>query len=245
MGTVKLYKLPVRCEIKKEEKTNGKKKVSVVIPAYNEQGWVGETVNTLRQLREIDEILVIDDGSIDKTAHEAGKAGAVVYRLAKNCGKSRSLFYGANLAQGEILIFIDADLRDTAVETRKLIHAIRNDEADMVIGAVNSSTKAGLGLTLTLADIAIRYYTGRKMLSPLSGQRAIKRSLWKSLSFPADGFAAEVALTIESLRKGFRVKEIPLNITHRLRGNDPSSFLHRAKQFYSIMKLLLQTGMRI
>jgi len=243
LGTTTLYKLPSRTELKKEK--TGEYSISAIIPAFNEEGWVGETVKTLCQLSEIDEIIVIDDGSTDRTAHEAGKAGAVVYRSIKNCGKSSSLYYGANIAQGDVFVFVDADLKHSAFEVKKLIHAVINDEADMAIGAVKLTAKSGLGLTLALAEHGIRYYTGRKMLSPLSGQRALKRYLWESLNFYADGFAAEVALTIESIKKGFNVKEIPLDITHRFRGNDLSSFFHRARQFYSIMKLLVQTGMRV
>jgi glycosyltransferase involved in cell wall biosynthesis len=214
--------------------------VSAIIPAYNEEGWVGKTVLALRELKEISEIIVVDDGSTDKTSFEAWNAGATVCRFSSNRGKSQALRDGADLARGEVLAFVDADLGETALEFRKLVSCVLADRADMVIASFKSTKRTGLGLVRSLAYWGIRYHTGQKMIAPLSGQRVMKRALWESLNFQADGFAAEVALTIESLRKGFRVKEIPLSMNHRSWGNDYRAFLHRGGQFYDVMKLFLQ-----
>lgn len=214
--------------------------ISAIIPAYNEEGWVGKTVEALFKLPEIDEVIVVDDGSSDKTALEALSAGAVVCRNSTNRGKSQALRDGAGISRGELLAFVDADLRDSALEVRKLILPVAADEADMTVARFNSKGKAaGLGLVKALAFWSIRLYTGQEMLAPLSGQRVIKRSLWEAIDFKAEGFAAEVALTIESIRKGFRVKEIPVEMSHRMRGNDFHSYLHRGSQFFAVMKLLL------
>lgn len=214
--------------------------VSAIIPAYNEEGWVGKTVQTLRGLNEIKEIIVVDDGSADNTYHEAREAGAEVYRFSRNRGKSQALREGARIARGEILAFVDADLGETAGEFRKLIASVLADEADMVIGCLQAPRRAGLGLVKSLAYWGIRYHTGQGMVAPLSGQRVLKRCLWDALIFQADGFAAEVALTIESLNKGFTVLEIPVQMRHRFWGNSYRAFLHRGNQFYAIMKLFWQ-----
>jgi glycosyltransferase involved in cell wall biosynthesis len=213
--------------------------VSAIVPAFNEEGWVGKTVETLQCIPEISQVIVIDDGSADNTALEAWNAGATVCRNILNRGKSQALRDGVNIARGEILVFVDADLKETALEVRKLINAILEDEADMIIAFIKSSRKAGLGLARSLAYWGIWYHTGQKMLSPLSGQRVIKRCLWESLNFQAEGFAAEVALTIESIKRGYRVKEVPVEMSHRFRGNDFKSFCHRGKQFYAIGKLFI------
>lgn len=215
--------------------------VSAIVPAYNEEGWVGKTVEALFKLPDIVEVIVVDDGSSDKTALEALSAGAIVCRNSSNKGKSQALRDGAQISRGELLAFVDADLRDSALEMCKLIQPVAADEADMTVARFNSSGKtAGLGLVKALAYWSIRLYTGQEMLAPLSGQRVIKRSLWETIDFKAEGFAAEVALTIESIRKGFRVKEIPVEMSHRMRGNDFRSYLHRGSQFFAVMKLLLR-----
>lgn len=213
--------------------------VSAIVPAYNEEGWVGETVQALRKLSEVSEVIVVDDGSTDKTSLEAREAGARVCRLDENKGKSHALRQGAALAGGEILAFVDADLGETVSEFRRLIAPVLADEMDMAIGLFRAPRRAaGLGLVKSLAYWGIRHYTGQSMAAPLSGQRVLKRCMWDALVFKAEGFAAEVALTIESISKGFRVKEIPVQMKHRCRGNGYRGFLHRGTQFYAILKQL-------
>jgi len=214
--------------------------ISAIIPAYNEEGWVGKTVQVLNELPEINEIIVVDDGSHDKTALEAWNAGATVCRFSYNRGKSQALREGVALARGDILAFVDADLGESAIKFRQLLNYVISDEADMVIASIKSSQKGGFGLVKALAYWGIRYYTGEKMICPLSGQRVLKRFLWESLNFSGEGFAAEVALTIESLKKGFKVKEVPLEINHRFWGKNYRAFLHKGEQFYDILKFFLQ-----
>jgi glycosyltransferase involved in cell wall biosynthesis len=216
--------------------------VSAIVPAFNEEGWVGKTVETLREIPEIFEIIVVDDGSTDNTAFEAWDAGATVCRSSSNQGKSQALRDGTLISRGEYLAFVDADLRESALEVKKLISAIKQDEGDMIIASVESSRKAGLGLVKSLAYWGIRYHTGIRMSTPLSGQRVLKRTVWESLKFNSEGFASEVALTIESIKKGYRVKEVPVQITHRFGGNDYKSFFHRGSQFISVLKLLMQNN---
>jgi glycosyltransferase involved in cell wall biosynthesis len=212
--------------------------VSAIVPAYNEENWVGRTVSSLLRLPEIGEVIVVDDGSQDNTFGEASEAGAIVIRCLPNRGKSQALREGASFSRGEILAFVDADLKESAFEMRKLIPIILEDEADMVIASFKSPQTAGFGLARSLAGWGIRLHTGQTMQAPLSGQRVLKRSLWESLTFQAEGFAAEVALTIESMKLGYRVKEIPVQFSHRFMGNDLISFYHRGRQFLAILKFL-------
>jgi hypothetical protein len=115
----------------------------------------------------------------------------------------------------------------------------------MAIASFRSGRSAGLGLTKSLGYWGIRYFTGRKMLTPLSGQRVIKRALWDHLNFQAEGFAAEVELTIESIQNGFRVKEIPVCMSHRCGGNNLQSFFHRGQQFMEIFNLIRHRASRL
>jgi len=218
-------------------KAGNLKKVSAVIPAWNEEGWVGTTVETLSRLKEIDEIIVVDDGSRDNTFYEALLAGATcVLRLPNNLGKGHALKQGTIVASGEIIIFVDADTQKTAGEVLKLLLPIINDETDMAIGSFSVKGGGGLGITKKLASWFLFICTGFEAKSPLSGQRVLTRVLLKSINFQAKKFDAEVALTTEALKKGFRVKEIPVQMSHRILNHKWQGWLHRAGQCLDILK---------
>jgi len=111
--------------------------VSVVIPAYNEQNAIGEQVKSVRQvlsLHEITfEIIVIDDGSSDKTAEEALNAGAQLLHHQNNRGYGASLKTGILAAQYEVIVIIDADGTYPAEYIPEVVAKL--DAADMVVGA--------------------------------------------------------------------------------------------------------------
>ena len=183
--------------------------VSAIVPAYNEEGWVGKTVETLFKIPEIGEVIVSDDGSTDKTSHEAWEAGAIVCRSSLNRGKCQALREGVYISRGEILAFVDADLKESAEQIKYLIYAVMTNETDMAIASFKTDKPAGLGLTKSLAYWGIRCFTGEKMQTPLSGQRVIKRELWNLLNFQAEGLALRLRLPLNAFKNGFRVKEIP------------------------------------
>jgi glycosyltransferase involved in cell wall biosynthesis len=195
-------------------------------------------------LKSVNQIIVVDDGSTDSTAREAERAGADVLSLGRNRGKGEAMNAGARASSGEALLFLDADLGDSAAEAGKLLDPVLTDEADMVIADFpkGSGTGGGFGLAVCLARAGIRLRTGREMSSPLSGQRALRRELFDAVGGIAPGFGAEVALTIDALRRGFRVVEVPVQMTHRVTGRDWSGIRHRARQFSHIARALLRRG---
>ena len=84
-------------------------KISIVIPAYNEAENIGDVVGKIRSLHPDAEVIVIDDGSQDKTAERAVQAGAIVYRHPYNIGNGAAIKSGIRVAGGDILVFMDAD----------------------------------------------------------------------------------------------------------------------------------------
>ncbi|MFN3651524.1 MAG: glycosyltransferase, partial [Armatimonadota bacterium] len=132
-------------------------RVSVIIPAYAEAGRVGETVRAAADaMRRLDagpwELLVIDDGSPDDTAGEAEAAGARVVRLPRNLGKGGALARGLTEARGDLLLLLDADLRETASEAWKLLEPVRRGDAEMTIARFpRQAGPAGFGLVMRLA----------------------------------------------------------------------------------------------
>ena len=214
--------------------------VTAIIPAYNEASRIGSTLASLRTVQDISEIIVVDDGSHDQTADVAKQAGAHrVIILAQNCGKGGALATGVAVARGDILCFVDADLGSSAAEFSKLLHPVLTGEADMTVAEFPPATRpAGLGFVKKLAVWGIRSLSGVTPASPLSGQRVLRRSVWDSALCARDGFGVEVGLTVDCVRNGYTMVEVPVFMTHRETGRDWHGFRHRGKQFVEISRTL-------
>lgn len=115
--------------------------VAAIIPAKDEVDRIAATVASAQQIPFVDLVVVVDDGSSDDTRDVAEEAGAVVVRHEKNRGKAAAMETGAATAAlrdepgrpARLLLFIDGDLGDTAVNTAPLVPPVRDGEADMTI----------------------------------------------------------------------------------------------------------------
>ncbi len=228
--------------------SNTQRKTHIIVPCHNEQGFIGETVSTLREALPDAGILVVDDFSSDKSSEEANLAGAAVCRLAKHMGKGTALSEGLSLLPSDCqyVLFIDADIRKSAGEAVKLLEPIIADVADMTIGILpNPKTKSGFGFVVKLAKSGIQSSTGRSMLAPLSGQRAIKREALHSIgdSFHKR-FGVDVGLTLDILDAGLEVVEVETKFSHRVTGRDLKSIWHRTKQFRDVALTLIRHAYR-
>lgn len=215
--------------------------ISVLIPAYNEENRIGNTVHAIKQVLPEAECIVIDDGSCDSTATEAEAAGANLVLRLPHRGKGAALQAGYLLSQGDVLLLLDADLQETAVETLPLLKPILCGEADLCIAVFPRMQKGGgLGLVVRLARWGIHFLTGRRLLAPLSGQRALHRQLLEQVGGFESGWGAEVGLTVRALWIGARVMEIELPLRHRVTGRRLPDVLHRAGQFWAVARVLLR-----
>ncbi len=221
-------------------------KVSAIIPAFNEADRIAGTIGALLQIRQIDEIIVVDDGSHDETARIAAVAGAEqVIRVEQNGGKGEALSRGVDAAGGEILCLVDADLGSSALEFNKLIGPVLAGEADMVVAAwPKPRKKAGFGLVKGMAAAGIRLLTGYRPVSPLSGQRVLRREVWEQGSFARCGFGVEVGLTVRCLQSGYRLLEVPVEMSHRQSGRSLAGFSHRGRQFIEVTRILWRLWQR-
>jgi len=227
-------------------------RVSVVIPAYNEEDLIAHTVRAASSIPGVAEVIVVDDGSRDDTKGTAKRAGATcVVELGRNVGKGGALNQALKSCTGEILLLLDGDLGPSAAEGAKLLEAVQNGTADMAIGvpsgaypkmAEHISTLApksgGFGLVVRVARLGIKLLTGRIMNAPLSGQRALKREIVERAGGFESRFGVEVGLTIDAVRMGYKVVEIPINMVHRATGKDVRGFRHRGSQLFDVLKAL-------
>jgi glycosyltransferase involved in cell wall biosynthesis len=228
--------------------------VAVVIPAYNEQVRIRATVEAARTIPEVSAVVVVDDGSTDATSVLAQEAGAIAVRHTRNLGKGSAITTGAAVVaeldaqEGRAprhLLFLDADLQETALEAAPLVTPIVDDAADMSIGVLpRGAPGGGWGFVVRLSSGGIERMTGWTPTQPLSGQRCLTRRTFDQLVPLARGFGVEVGLTIDALQRGLRVVEVPVNLAHRVTGTSLGDRIHRARQWRDVARALAVRGVR-
>ncbi|GAA3161011.1 hypothetical protein GCM10010466_59900 [Planomonospora alba] len=221
---------------------------AVIIPAKNEAERIGATVAAARALPYVDLVVVVDDGSTDRTGLVARAAGARVVRHSRNRGKAAAMESGAEAVrlldpeggQPRHLLFLDADLGETAHTAAPLIEPVRAGEADMTIAVFATRVKlGGHGFVVRLARQGIQRATGWTPAQPLNGQRCLTRAAFEAARPLARGFGVETGLTIDLIRRGFRVREVEVEMAHRATGTDWRAQLHRTRQFRDVARALL------
>lgn len=216
-------------------------RAAVLIPAYNEADRIADTINAARGIAGIDEIVVIDDGSTDGTAEQAKSAGADrVIILPANRGKGTALEAGIAATDAEIVLMLDADLASSAKAAEALLEPVASGRVDMTIAVLPSVKKSGgFGFAVGLAGWGIRKFTGMTMTAPLSGQRALRKEIIERMGGFDHGFGVETGLTIDALKMGYKVEEVPVEISHRTTGKTLKGFIHRGRQFRDIARALI------
>jgi hypothetical protein len=216
--------------------------VAIVIPAKNESDRIQATVKAAADLPGADVLIVVDDGSRDDTAAAAESAGAMVLRHPRNWGKGAAMETGAEAVRlldrtegrqvPRYLLFLDADLAESAGRAAALVQPVRDGRADMTIAVFSERVRAGgHGFVVGLSGAGIRRATGWAPSQPLNGQRCLTRAAFEAARPLARGWGVETGLTIDLLRQGMRVVEVEVPMAHRPTGSDWTAQVHRARQF--------------
>ena len=208
--------------------------VTAIIPAYNEEKYIGEVLEPLSEIRQITQIIVVSDGSTDGTVWVAGGFGAEVIELPENIGKGGAMSVGFKAARGEYIVFLDADLIGlTGAHILDLIEPVLQDEADMTIGIFENGRLS--------TDMA-------QHIAPfLSGQRCIKSSLLQSFKGWEDaGFGVEAALTIFAQVNNMRIRHVTWaamsHVTKEEKLGLARGFAYRMKMYWEIAKKVRPGG---
>jgi Glycosyl transferase family 2 len=212
-----------------------------VVPAKDEAARIGRTVRAVAALPEVGHVVVVDDGSGDRTAELAEVAGATVVRHPRNRGKAAAMMTGAAYAAehgwGQApLLFVDADLEDSAAALDVLARPVLAGDADLTIAVLppQLTSGGGHGFVVRLSRNGIRDLTGFEAQQPLSGMRCLTREAYVAAQPFARGWGVETAMTIDVLDAGLRVQEVPCELQHRVTGADWRGQLHRAKQYRDV-----------
>lgn len=206
-------------------------KISCLIPAYNEENTIGNVIDCVKKAGIIDEIIVVSDGSTDRTADISRKLGVKTIELEKNLGKGAALATGIENSSGEILIFLDADLIGLSKEhIENLLLPVINDETDMAIGVF----KNGRFIT----DMA------QKIAPYLSGQRALKKCILKDVSrLDMTRYGIDIAITKQAERDHHRFSMVELkDLTHIMKEEKYGlgrGFVERMKMYWQVVKCII------
>jgi glycosyltransferase involved in cell wall biosynthesis len=214
--------------------------VLAVVPAHGEEATVGGTVKALSSVQAIDRIVVVADGCRDGTVQEALGAGATVLANGRRLGKGAAVEAALErMPNADIYVLVDADVGDTAREVGKLVAEVASGRADVAIGRLPALDGGGFGLVKTISRWLIRVGSGFEAEAPLSGQRALTRAALEACRPLGRGFGLESAMTMDLIRLGFRVEEVPVEMSHRQTGRGLDGFVHRGRQGVDILAAAL------
>jgi glycosyltransferase involved in cell wall biosynthesis len=224
----------------------------VIIPAYNEERGIGNVIEGVRRDIPEADILVVDDGSGDQTAHKARSAGAAVARHPFNLGYGAALQTGYRYAMRNgysLLVQMDGDGQHDPSCIPALLEPLRQGRADVAIGSrflasvkgqapaaqydVPLARRMGISLFRTITALII----GQRVTDPTSGFQAMQQAVFSWFTgdkFPADYPDADVIIMLH--RAGFRIVEVPVRM---FQNPDKKSMHSGLKPLYYVFKMFL------
>lgn len=220
-------------------------KILVIVPAFNECGNIGRTVEEIRKSAKGVDILVIDDGSADATAIEASQAGGMVVSLPFNLGIGAAVQTGFQYAQKyqyDIAVQVDGDGQHDPAFLQKIVDPVLQGDADMVVGSrflqknegfqSSFSRRVGINFFVHLINVL----THVKINDPTSGFRSYNKKMIAIFSqyYPQD-FPEPEAIVVAH-QAGARIIELPVEMRKREAG---SSSIRYFKTLYYMVKVTL------
>lgn len=203
-------------------------RTTAIIAAYNEEKTIGPILDVLRRSPVVDQIVVVSDGSTDRTVEVARSKGAEVVELLHNVGKGGALYRGLEYIRSDVVLLLDADLiglNEKHIEA--LVAPVVSGEADVTIGVFEEGRLA--------TDLA------QKIAPFLSGQRAIRTDILQNIpDMEVARYGVEVAINRYVRRNGVRVKLVKLpGLTHVMKEEKLGlvrGFRERVKMYWEIFR---------
>nr|MDO8044358.1 glycosyltransferase family 2 protein [Candidatus Baldrarchaeota archaeon] len=194
-------------------------RVFCVIPAFNEEKYIYDVAKIAKEF--VDVVVVVDDGSIDKTFSRAIDSGAVVLRHEENMGKGAALRTGFKYALehgADIVVTLDGDMQHDPLEIPKFLEKIREEGVDIVVGSRFLEKVKGMPIQRRLSNFITTKVLNKVFKVPVtdsqSGFRAFKRKVLEKITFKDNRYGAETEILIEAKRKGFNIVEVPISVKY-------------------------------
>jgi glycosyltransferase involved in cell wall biosynthesis len=215
-----------------------------IVPAYNEEASIGRVIDEIRALEPVFDVVVVDDGSVDRTASVASEHGAQVLRLPFNLGIGGAMQTGYRFAleQGyDLAVQIDGDGQHDPRELPKILEPVLEGRADLVVGSrfgrdgeFRSSPVRRIGIRLFAGVVSA--VVGQRVTDTTSGFRAVNRrgiALFAA-DYPHD--YPEVEATVMCVKHKLRLAEVPVRMRERTGGQ---SSITAFRSVYYMAKVLL------
>ena len=228
--------------------------LGVIIPAYNEEATVGQVLRRVLLQECVKQVVLVDDGSTDKTAHvvEAYSKDprVTLRRHSTNLGKGAAIRTGLEAVTAPVVIIQDADMEYDPVDYAKLIAPILQGRADVVYGVRGFAGQTaysywfvkGNQLVTTATNILFNCY----IQDMETGFKAMRTSLMRRLQLSGKGFAIEPEITGRVLRLGYRIHEVPIDYYARSRAEGKKlTWLDGVKALGKLLQIRLASRQRL
>lgn len=185
------------------------KKVSIIIPAFNEEENIEKVIEVSKRYKNTDQIIVVNNNSIDNTAELARKAGAQVIDCTEQ-GKGFAMKKGLDQAKNEIIVYLDADIlqyRDDVVEI--LVNPIVKNEAEFVKSTWKRVTGGNVTRIAIQPLLKLLYPDMYKFSEPLSGMISCKKEILKQIEFEPD-YGVDIGIVLDLYEKNIKIKEVDI-----------------------------------
>lgn len=218
--------------------SNIEEKISILVATFNEQENIRKTIESLRTAFPKAEIVVVDDGSGDRTVAEARhlESNLVKVIALTHKGKGNAIKKAVEIARGEIMVQVDADLQFPIEGIPSLIGPIMESRADIVLGSryLNPDTieKGSVSFVKCIASYIIAriisIICGQRYTDIFAGFKAWRAEVIKDIDIREDGFAYEAEISIKAKRRGYVILEVPTSYRRRIIGESKIRFLYNA-----------------
>jgi glycosyltransferase involved in cell wall biosynthesis len=223
----------------------GRPRVVAAIPCYNEERFVAEVV--CRTSEHVDQVVVVDDGSTDRTVEVAKAAGALVIQHEANQGYGgaiRSCFEVATANGADLLVTLDGDGQHDPDEVPEVLQPLLTGEADLVIGSrfMGKSNNVPRYRRFGIDVITFLFNFGSpvKVSDGQSGFRAYRKEILKRLELTETGMGVSVQTLIQARRKGYQIREVPISCTYHSAGSTLNPVRHGVGVALTVVKLRLK-----
>jgi glycosyltransferase involved in cell wall biosynthesis len=220
------------------KRTQNRQSVAAVIPAYNEEKHIGDVVR--RACQQLDRVLVVDDGSGDRTAERAREAGAELVVHPKNRGKGETIKTGLRhwLERGmEFVIILDADAQHRPEEIGRFVEAASSSNAKIFIGNRMNDLSSMPFIRRAVnrwMSAQISAVCGQEIPDTQCGFRMLHRELIPDLLGGTDRFEYETEMLIVASRKGYQIDSVGITTVY----SDEVSSIHPVRDTLRFFKLM-------